>query len=146
MVFDGLLMVSVAVSVSHKPSLDLGVFRSIFLIFGEFRIPPSPLELEPAREGSSQPELPKLKWNFPAMFGQLEPDLEAAGASHSRLQKATHEMAASFHHLDTARASSGSLELGISGGGRCNFRMPGGVPFFFWRAALNFPWIDAVFF
>ena len=33
MVFDGLLMVSVAVSVSHKPSLDLGVFPSIFVNF-----------------------------------------------------------------------------------------------------------------
>ena len=45
MVFDGLLMVSVAVSVSHKPSLDLGVFPSIFLNFGEFR---------PQKDASSQ--------------------------------------------------------------------------------------------
>ena len=75
MVFDGLLMVSVAVSVSHKPSLDLGVFPSIFLNFAchPLRLSWSSNQLEAA---GTWPRLPIFKGNFAAIFGQLEPPPE----------------------------------------------------------------------
>ena len=106
MVFDGLCRGFCAVSVSHKPPLDLGVFRSIFWNFGEFRTPASPLEpesapaswspLEPAQATQIEIRSPRKFWRAHAR----------ARGGVTQPEQARKRKLLSSHGVDTARASS----------------------------------------